>query len=190
MFDEDILALVSDEVHQPEKLWDLLDLQVRLPLKGDPLTSHIHTSQSIPPSDNRLLTAHVAALRCLTRPGVCMRHKPGAHGSAALQVVCGTMGLPTATVRMRGPDGIARTSTGMGTGPVDAAMKAIDSQVRVQVTRPQKWTALTAALVVKACNQAILIALLRSMPHEMGPAAADAGSQLFLLGNGRSRYTC
>lgn len=27
--DEDILALVSDEVHQPEKLWDVLDLQVR-----------------------------------------------------------------------------------------------------------------------------------------------------------------
>ena len=43
------------------------------------------------------------------------------------------MGLPTATVRMRGPDGIARTSTGMGTGPVDAAYKAIDSLVRVQV---------------------------------------------------------
>ncbi len=50
-----------------------------------------------------------------------------------MQVVCGTMGLPTATVRMRGPDGIARTSTGMGTGPVDAAYKAIDSLVRVQV---------------------------------------------------------
>ena len=26
--DEDVLALVSDEVHQPEKLWDLLGLQV------------------------------------------------------------------------------------------------------------------------------------------------------------------
>ena len=50
-----------------------------------------------------------------------------------VQVVCGTMGLPTATVRMRGPDGIARTSTGMGTGPVDAAYKAVDSLVRVQV---------------------------------------------------------
>ncbi|KAK9906563.1 hypothetical protein WJX75_004234 [Coccomyxa subellipsoidea] len=73
--DEDVLALVSDEVHQPEKLWDLL----------------------------------------------------------GLQVVCGTMGLPTATVRMRGPDGIARTATGMGTGPVDAAYKAIDALVRVQV---------------------------------------------------------
>ena len=48
-------------------------------------------------------------------------------------MVCGTMGLPTATVRMRGPDGIARTSTGMGTGPVDAAYKAVDSLVRVQV---------------------------------------------------------
>lgn len=50
-----------------------------------------------------------------------------------MQVVCGTMGLPTATVRMRGPDGIARTATGMGTGPVDAAYKAIDALVRVQV---------------------------------------------------------
>lgn len=26
--DEDVLALVGDEVHQPEKLWDLLGLQV------------------------------------------------------------------------------------------------------------------------------------------------------------------
>ena len=51
----------------------------------------------------------------------------------ALQVVCGTMGLPTATVRMVGPDGIARTATGMGTGPVDAAYKAIDALVRVPV---------------------------------------------------------
>ena len=51
------------------------------------------------------------------------------------QVVCGTMGLPTATVRMRGPDGISRTTTGMGAGPVDAAYKAIDSLVRVQVRR-------------------------------------------------------
>jgi len=59
----------------------------------------------------------------------------GYHGEYDdhVQVVCGTMGLPTATVRMRGPDGIARTSTGMGTGPVDAAYKAIDSLVRVQV---------------------------------------------------------
>ncbi len=27
--DEDILALMSDELHQPKIIWDLLDLQVR-----------------------------------------------------------------------------------------------------------------------------------------------------------------
>lgn len=48
-----------------------------------------------------------------------------------LQVVCGTMGMPTVTVRMTGPDGIARISSGIGTGPVDAAYKAVDSLVRV-----------------------------------------------------------
>ncbi|KAI8468616.1 MAG: 2-isopropylmalate synthase [Monoraphidium minutum] len=71
--DEDILALVSDEVFKPETVWELIDLQV----------------------------------------------------------VCGTMGMPTATVQMRGPDKIARIGVGVGTGPVDAAYKAIDSLVRV-----------------------------------------------------------
>ena len=40
-----------------------------------------------------------------------------------LQVVCGSMGVPTATVRMQGPDGISRAAAGMGSGPVDAAYK-------------------------------------------------------------------
>jgi len=71
--DEDVLALMSDEVHQPTAIWALRDLQV----------------------------------------------------------VCGSMGLPTATVRMTGPDGITRTASGIGTGPVDAAYKAIDHLVRV-----------------------------------------------------------
>lgn len=72
--DEDVLALVNDEVHQPTVVWVLEDLQV----------------------------------------------------------VCGSMGMPTATVRMRGPDGISRISSGIGSGPVDAAYKAIDALVRVQ----------------------------------------------------------
>ena len=61
---------------------------------------------------------------------------------AALQVVCGTMGLPTATVRLMGPDGEVQTGTGMGTGPVDAAYKAIDSIVKVQVSQAA-WAAVT-----------------------------------------------
>src|SRR5574342_12232 len=37
-----------------------------------------------------------------------------------LQVTCGTMGMPTATVRLKGPDGKVFTQASMGTGPVDA----------------------------------------------------------------------
>ena len=52
-----------------------------------------------------------------------------------LQVVSGSLCMPTATVKLRGPDGIDRLATGMGTGPVDASFKAIDALVRVQVRR-------------------------------------------------------
>jgi len=40
---------------------------------------------------------------------------------------CGTMGMPTATVRLRGPDGKVHTHAAVGTGPVDAAYKAVDA---------------------------------------------------------------
>ncbi|HEY7956150.1 MAG TPA: 2-isopropylmalate synthase [Polyangia bacterium] len=43
-----------------------------------------------------------------------------------LQVGCGTLGMPTASVRLRGPDGQVRVAAAVGTGPVDAAYKAID----------------------------------------------------------------
>jgi 2-isopropylmalate synthase len=38
--------------------------------------------------------------------------------------------MPTATVRLRGPDGRVRTHAAVGTGPVDAAYKAIDALVQ------------------------------------------------------------
>ncbi len=47
-----------------------------------------------------------------------------------LQVACGTMGMPTATVRLRGPDGGIYVQAAVGTGPVDATYKAIDSIVQ------------------------------------------------------------
>jgi 2-isopropylmalate synthase len=46
-----------------------------------------------------------------------------------LQVACGTQGMATATVRLRGPDGKVRVHAAVGTGPVDAAYKAIDALV-------------------------------------------------------------
>jgi 2-isopropylmalate synthase len=48
-----------------------------------------------------------------------------------LQVACGTMGMPTATVRLRGPDGKIHTQASIGTGPVDATYKAIDTIIKV-----------------------------------------------------------
>jgi len=49
-----------------------------------------------------------------------------------LQVACGTMGMPTATVRLRGPDGNFHLNAAIGTGPVDATYKAIDAIVQVK----------------------------------------------------------
>ena len=51
-----------------------------------------------------------------------------------LQVACGTMGLPTATVRLRGPDGQVHVRAAVGTGPVDASYKAIDAVVQAPST--------------------------------------------------------
>jgi 2-isopropylmalate synthase len=47
-----------------------------------------------------------------------------------LQVACGTMGMPTATVRLRCPDGTLKVQASTGTGPVDAAYKAIDGIIQ------------------------------------------------------------
>jgi 2-isopropylmalate synthase len=47
-----------------------------------------------------------------------------------LQVACGTMGLPTATIRLRDADGKIHVQASVGTGPVDAAYKAIDEIVQ------------------------------------------------------------
>jgi 2-isopropylmalate synthase len=51
-----------------------------------------------------------------------------------LMVSCGTMGLPTATVRLVGPDGQKQVHASIGTGPVDAAFKAIDAIVHTSST--------------------------------------------------------
>jgi len=51
-----------------------------------------------------------------------------------LQVACGTMGMPTATIRLRDQDGNLHVHASIGAGPVDAAYKAIDAIVRFPIT--------------------------------------------------------
>ena len=48
-----------------------------------------------------------------------------------LQVSCGNQAIPTATVRIVGPDGRPVETTSTGTGPVDAAYRAINGIVGV-----------------------------------------------------------
>ena len=46
-----------------------------------------------------------------------------------LQVVAGRSGMPTATVKLCGPDGIEQVEAAVGAGPVDATYRAIDAIV-------------------------------------------------------------
>ena len=48
-----------------------------------------------------------------------------------LQVTCGDRGIPTAAIRLIGPDGQALADAALGTGPVDAVYKAINRLVGV-----------------------------------------------------------
>jgi len=50
-----------------------------------------------------------------------------------LTATTGTSGIPTATVKMMGPDGVERYVASTGTGPVDAVYKAIDQIMGVNV---------------------------------------------------------
>jgi 2-isopropylmalate synthase len=48
-----------------------------------------------------------------------------------IQVSCGSGLRPTATVRLKGPDGVTREDAAIGAGPVDAVYKAINRIVQV-----------------------------------------------------------
>ncbi len=51
-----------------------------------------------------------------------------------LQVTCGTMGMPTATLKMRSARGQTVVMAAVGVGPVDAAYRAVDAVVNVPTT--------------------------------------------------------
>ncbi len=51
-----------------------------------------------------------------------------------IQVVCGTMGMPTATVRLKNVNGESFTQAAIGKGPVDASYQAIDAIVKAPNT--------------------------------------------------------
>jgi 2-isopropylmalate synthase len=62
------------------------------------------------------------------------------HGPAepfkllGIQVTCGQIGMPTATIKLQGPDGTIHVDAGIGTGPIDATYTTIDKIVKVPNT--------------------------------------------------------
>ncbi|WIA41837.1 hypothetical protein OEZ86_009166 [Tetradesmus obliquus] len=60
----------------------------------------------------------------------CLGH--GQWELGYIQVVHGTMNVPTSAVTLKGPDGVTSVAQGVGTGPVDATFKAIDSLVKLE----------------------------------------------------------
>ena len=65
-----------------------------------------------------------------------------------IQVSCGDRGIPTASVKVRTPDGQIRADAAIGTGPVDAVCKAIDRIVAV----PNKLTEFTVKSITEGID--------------------------------------
>jgi 2-isopropylmalate synthase len=98
------------------------------PLEGDALLKAFGEFKKLADRKKAVHDADLVALASPERTTV-----PELWSLENLQVVCGTTGLPTATVRLRDPDGKTHTHAAIGTGPVDASYKAIDAIVRVPV---------------------------------------------------------
>ncbi len=99
------------------------------PLDGEALTKAFTEFKKLA---DRKKSVHDADLIALASD----EHAPAQEFWAleSLQVVCGTTGLPTATVRLRDPDGKTHVHACIGTGPVDATYKAIDAIVKLRLT--------------------------------------------------------
>ncbi len=65
-----------------------------------------------------------------------------------IQVTCGDQGVPTAAVRLVGPDGKMKEDASLGTGPIDALYKAINRIVRV----PNSLTEFTVQSVTEGID--------------------------------------
>ncbi len=99
------------------------------PLEGDALLKAFNEFKKLADRKKSVHDADLVALASEERTTM-----PEFWALENLQVVCGTTNLPTATVRLRDPDGKSHSFAAIGTGPVDATYKAIDAIVKVPVT--------------------------------------------------------
>ncbi|MDH5605624.1 MAG: 2-isopropylmalate synthase [Anaerolineae bacterium] len=97
-----------------------------------------------------------------------------------LQVTCGTMGMSTATVRLVGPDGESSQKAGTGTGPVDAAFKAIDEIIQMPSTLLEyRVQAVTEGIDAMGDVSVRLRAENGSVPKRTSPQREDIQARTF-----------
>ena len=92
-----------------------------------------------------------------------------------VQISCGSGLRPTATVSLRGPDGMTREDAALGSGPVDAVYKAINRITQV----PNVLTEFSIKAVTEGID-AVGEVTIRIEPTSSAPAAGN--------GNGHSDY--
>jgi 2-isopropylmalate synthase len=95
-----------------------------------------------------------------------------------LQVSTGMSGIPTATVKMRGPDHVERYVAATGTGPVDAVYKAIDQIVGVSVElESYQLSSVTEGIEALATTR-VSIQAKRGGPNDEASTSMDAQTGL------------
>jgi len=92
-----------------------------------------------------------------------------------VEVSCGNNNIPTATVRLIGPDGRAVADADLGTGPVDAIYKAINRIVKV----PNKLTEFTVKSVTEGID-AIGEVLIRVESDGVGYSGRGADTDIIV----------
>ncbi len=100
--------------------------EIGFPLEGDELAAAFESFKEVAEVKKEVSDADLEALVADQR-----RSMSDAYALESVQVACGTDEVPTATVRIKGPDEKDFVNTASGTGPVDAAYKAIDQVIGV-----------------------------------------------------------
>src|SRR5690606_9130056 len=96
------------------------------PLEGEALDAAFQRFKVLADKKKRITDADLEALAASERG-----RGPELFQLVGVNVMCGTGGDPTATVRLKGPAGEVQAQASLGTGPVDAVFKAIDTLIAV-----------------------------------------------------------
>lgn len=126
--------------------------QLGYDLEGDELDDIFHRFKAVAERKKKLLDEDLEALLLdkVFQPRIVWALQD-------LQVVCGSLGLPSATVKLVDADGMVYIACSVGTGPVDAAIKAVDSVVKIPVVLLEySLTAVTEGIDAIATTRVVI----------------------------------